>query len=29
MAQTIELTDEWAEKLMAVPFISCKYHRHD
>ena len=28
MAQTIELTDAWAEKLMAVPFISCKYHRH-
>ena len=23
--ETIELTDAWAEKLMAVPFISCKY----
>ena len=23
--ETIELTDAWVEKLMAVPFISCKY----
>ena len=23
--ETIELTAAWAEKLMAVPFISCKY----
>ncbi len=23
--ETIELTDAWAEKLLAVPFISCKY----
>ena len=27
--ETIELTDAWAEKLMAVPFISRKYHHHD
>ena len=24
-AQTIEITDEWFNKLSAIPFISCKY----
>ena len=23
--QTIEITDEWYEKLSAIPFVSCKY----
>ena len=23
--QTIDITDEWYEKLKAVPFVSCKY----
>jgi hypothetical protein len=25
-AQTIEITDEWYEKLSAIPFISCKFY---
>lgn len=24
-AQTIEITDDWYEKLSAIPFISCKF----
>ncbi len=27
--QTIEITDDWYEKLQAIPFVSCKYMIHN